>query len=141
MNVNIMAVLVAAVAMFVVGAIWYMPIFGRAWGRVNGLDFEPMSKKEQAAARKAMGPQMVLQFVMTLVSAWVLAKLMTLLPDQSPYTLAGYVWLGFIVPAQVSAVIFGNSKRGFMTQKIAIMAGEALLRLEVGALIISTLQE
>jgi hypothetical protein len=64
---------------------------------------------------------------------------MTLLPGYSPFTLAGLVWLGFVVPAQVSAVIFGGTEGRYVVQKIAIMASEAVVRLMVAAWVLKTL--
>ncbi|QQS18647.1 DUF1761 domain-containing protein [Candidatus Saccharibacteria bacterium] len=37
-DVKLSAVLVAAVAQFAVGAIWYMPLFGKLWGKIHGFD-------------------------------------------------------------------------------------------------------
>jgi len=72
MNINIWAVLVAAVADFVLGAVWYMAVFGNQWGKIHG--FDKLSKKEQATARKGMGPFLILQFVITVVTVLTLAK-------------------------------------------------------------------
>jgi hypothetical protein len=49
------------------------------------------------------------------------------------------VWLGFVVPAQVSAVIFGGTEGKYVVQKIAIMASEAVVRLMVAAWVLKTL--
>ncbi len=40
MDINYIAVLVAAVAQFIFGAIWYMPLFGGMWGKIHGFDFK-----------------------------------------------------------------------------------------------------
>lgn len=38
LNINLMAVLVAVVANFVLGFIWYTPLFGNAWAKEMGFD-------------------------------------------------------------------------------------------------------
>jgi hypothetical protein len=44
-TVSLSAVAVATVVQFIVGAIWYMPIFGKLWGEMFG--FDKLSKKQQ----------------------------------------------------------------------------------------------
>ena len=135
MEVNILAVIVATVAMFAVGAVWYMVFFAKKWGQLH--DFDSYSKEEQKAMAAKMGPFYGLQLLMTLLSAWVLAYLMVQLPNMSPVLIAIAVWAGFVLPADVSGVIFGGTKPKDIAAKILIQAGEALLRLVVAALVIS----
>src|SRR4051794_12868668 len=106
MSVNYVAVLVASIAEFVVGAIWYMPIFGKAWGEMHG--FNKLSKAEQSQAQKQMMPMLVVQFIGTVITTVVLAKLL-ITTSYSPYTLGLLIWIGFFVPTQASAVIFGGT--------------------------------
>ncbi len=121
MNINIVAVLVAAVAQFIFGAIWYMPIFGKMWGKIHG--FDKATPEEQKVMTKKMSPLLVAQFVFTIVTSAVFALLMNGLPsDWNVYGLAGFFWLGFIVPTQVSAVLFGGTDPNWFIQKILIMA-------------------
>lgn len=135
MEVNVWSVVVATIAMFVVGAIWYMGPFAKAWGEIHG--FNKISKAKQKQMQAKMGPFYLAQILVTVLSAWVLAVFIALLPDQSPYSLALMIWLGFVLPPQVSGVIFGGTEPKFVIRKIAIMAGEALLHLEVAAFVIS----
>ena len=37
-NVNLLAVVLGAVAFFAVGALWYGPLFGKAWKELTGFD-------------------------------------------------------------------------------------------------------
>lgn len=135
MEVNVVAVIVATVAMFGVGALWYMVLFSKQWAKIHGMD--KVSDKEMKELSAKMGPYYSIQLLMTILSAWVLAYLMSLLPNVTPVTVAILVWLGFVLPADVSGVIFGGTKTEDMFPKIAIQAGEALLRLAVAAWIIS----
>jgi uncharacterized protein DUF1761 len=134
MTINYLAVLVASVAEFIIGGIWYMPIFGKLWGEIHG--FNKMTKDQQQAAQKQMPPMLVLQFVFTFVTTVVLAKLIVLLPHYSVYKLALLVWIGFFVPTQVAAVVFGGIDSKWFVKKSMIMAGGSLACLVAAAAIL-----
>ena len=135
MEVNVFAVVIATIAMFAVGALWYMVLFSKQWLKMH--DMDKVTDKELKEMSAKMGPFYGLQLSMTIVSAFVLAYLMTLLPNVSPLMLAFIVWVGFVLPADVSSVIFGGTKSKDMLPKIMIQAGEALVRLLLAAWIIS----
>lgn len=130
-----LAVVLTSVVMFMVGAAWYMGLFAKPWGEMFG--FDKLSKAEQAKQRKEMGPWMGLQVVVTVLMAWGLATLIRATPDLSPYLVAFWLWLGIVVPTQVSAVIFGGVDAKWIPRRIAIMTGEALVRLLVAAWVLS----
>ena len=139
MSVSIGAVVAATVAMFVVGAIWYMPLFGKMWGEMFG--FDKLSKKEQKEAQAKMGPWMGLQFVVTAFTAFGLAKLMIMLPNYSPYSLAVLVWFGLMVPVTVSSAVFGGTDAKWLPRKLTIQLGESLLHTLVAAWVIGLIQK
>lgn len=74
MEINYIAVLVAAVAQFIFGAIWYMPIFGKMWGKIHG--FDKATPEEQKVMTKKMGPYLLTQFVFTIVTSAIFALLL-----------------------------------------------------------------
>lgn len=136
MELNYLAILVAAVLQFISGWVWYMPLFGKAWGAMHGYD--QLSKEEQDKAQKEMGPQLGLQFLGTLVMTFVLALFVAGLPAEwNTYGIAGFMWLGFVVPTQMSAVMFGGTPKQWMLKKTAIMAGGSLVALMIAAAILS----
>lgn len=141
MDVNLGAVLAATVVMFGIGGLWYMPLFGRIWGKIHGMNFEGMSKKQIAEARKGMGSLMAVQVLVTAVSAFVLATLETKITGMSVYALAFWVWLGFVMPAQVSGILFGGDKKEYKVTKAMIMTSEALLHLLAAAWVINLIQK
>jgi hypothetical protein len=119
MHLNYWAIALATVLQFIAGAIWYMPIFGKLWGRIHGFDKVP--KAEQDKMMKAMGPWLVLQLVVTFITTFVFALLRTGLPASwNVYGLAGFFWLGFVVPTQVSAVVFGGTEPRWMLKKSSL---------------------
>ncbi len=135
MTLNYVAILLASIAQFIIGAVWYMPVFGNIWGKIHGMDMVP--PEELKVMQKKMMPYLGLQFVMTIITTVVLAIFITYVPgDWNIYALAAFFWIGFVVPTQVSAVVFGGTKQEWIATKIAIMAGGSFLCLEVGAIII-----
>ncbi len=137
MDINLIAVLVATVAQFVIGAIWYMPVFGRLWGEMFG--FDKLSKAEQKEMQSKMGPYYGLQILVTLATSYVLALFITEMSGTSAYVIALWLWAGFVVPTQVSAVIFGGVEAKWIPRRISIMAGGSLVCLLVAAWVFSVL--
>lgn len=138
MPMNYLAILIATVAQFIIGAIWYAPLFGTMWGKIHG--FDTKTPEVQARMKKQMMPLLVAQFLVTIVTTFVLALFITYLPsDWNAYALAGFFWIGFVVPTQVSAVLFGGTEPRWMVAKILIMSGGSLVCLEVAAAIIKAM--
>lgn len=135
MTLNYVAILVASVVQFIIGAIWYTPIFGKLWGKIHGFDMVP--PEEQKVMQKKMLPLLAVQFLVTVVTTVVLAIFITYLPvGWNVYALAAFFWIGFVVPTQVGAVVFGGTKPEWVVTKILIMAGASILCLEAGAVIL-----
>ena len=92
-QVNIWAVIVSAVASFLVGGLWYAAIFPNAWTRLHGFD-EAQLKEMGATQARTFG----VFFVCDLVTATVLSLLIVNLVD-APGALSGagaafVLWLG-----------------------------------------------
>jgi len=135
MSINYWAVLLASIAEFIIGGIWYMPIFGNLWGKIH--DFEKLDKVEKKEAQKRMAPMLFVQFVVTVITTLVLAKLIVIVPSYSVYTLAMLAWIGFVVPTQIAAIIFGGTKPKWILTKSLIMACGSLICLLVAAAILN----
>jgi len=135
MEVNVLAVVAATVVMFAIGAFWYMVPFGKLWGKIHG--FDKLSKKQQDVMQKQIGPWYSVQLALTVISAYILAVLIGLMPEQSPYFVAFLVWAGFALPTEASAMIFGGAPEGYVWHKVAISSGESLLHLLAAAWVIT----
>ena len=48
-NANLLAILIAAVAGFMVGGLWYGPLFGKTWQREIGLSDDDIEAIERQA--------------------------------------------------------------------------------------------
>ena len=138
MQMSFWAVLAATVTMFIVGMVWYMFLFSKQWGEMFG--FDKLSKKKQKEMQKEMGPFYMIQILVTIFSAFTLAKLMALLPNYNVYALATLVWFGFVTPVIVSGVIFGGVEAKWIPRRISIMAGDALVHFLAAAWVINLIQ-
>lgn len=136
MAVNYLAVFVASVLQFIFGAIWYTPLFGKIWGKIHG--FDKQSPEVQKQMMKGMAPLLAMQFVVTVITTSVLAVLLAgTTSTWSAYAFAGLCWLGFIVPTQISAVLFGGTEPRWVVTKILIMNGASLGCMMIAAAVLS----
>lgn len=134
MQINYLAVILATVAQFIVGAIWYSALFGKLWGKIHG--FDKLPKSVQQKMMKSMGPFYLLQALVTLVMSFVLVIFITYLPLWNAYAMSVFFWIGFVVPTQVSNVIFGGTEGKWVLPKIAVQAGASIVCLEVATAVI-----
>jgi hypothetical protein len=114
-DVNWLAVLLAAVARFVIGGVWFAPFaFGPAWGRLVGI--------EAADAKARMGRAILVDFIAGGVLAWVLANLFQFLGVNrvvSGARVGFFLWLGFIAMPFLSMMMY----EGRPLRLFAITAG------------------
>ena len=73
-SINWLAVLVSAVSAFVLGGIWYGPVFGKTWQRLEGISDEAIQGGNMALIFGGA-------FLLTLVMATGLALLLQLHPS------------------------------------------------------------
>jgi hypothetical protein len=110
MGVNLWGVLVAALATMVLGFLWYSPmLFARPWMLAMGYD--PEDKERLAEMQKSAGPMYAIALVASLVSAFVLAKIIDgLTVNTVLYGMKiGFgVWLAFVCTTQLTDKLFGN---------------------------------
>jgi len=96
--VNYLAIIVATFASFVIGFLWFGPLFGKVWAKEMGFG----KKEMNAAKKKGMGKIMLVNFVGTLVTAYVLAVLIGMLGVSTlidGVKLGFWIWLGFFAAA------------------------------------------
>lgn len=108
--INFMAVLVAAVANFMIGFLMHGPVAGKLWMKLANIT--PTGNEKFSD----MVPQMVKNFIVNIVLAYVLA--VVIFVTASYYNNVGnivggmgiafWMWLGFIVTASSMEVIWMN---------------------------------
>jgi Protein of unknown function (DUF1761) len=136
MEINYAAAFVAAIAQFIVGAIWYTPVFGPLWGKIHGFDM--VSPEQQKQMMKAMVPMLGVQFLLGLLTSVVLGLFVGSMGGEwHAFGIAGWIWLGFMLPTNVSAVIFGGTAPQWVWAKILISAGGSLACMMAAATVFS----
>ena len=108
MGVNLWSVLAAAVSSMILGFLWYSPsLFAKPWTLAMGYDPNDIAKMEEM--RKGAGKLYGITFITSLLSAFVLAKII----DVTTVTSALYgmkigfaVWLGFVTTVQLTSTLF-----------------------------------
>lgn len=129
-EVNFVAVLVAAVAVFIIGALWYGPALGKYWMKL--MNFTPESMKSMSMTpMKAM----IFGFIGTVLMTYVLAHFVAVwgaVDVNGACQLAFWIWLGFFVPVTAGAWLWeGKSFKLFVFN-----AAYYLVTLIVAALIL-----
>lgn len=102
-NANLLAILIAAISGFLVGGVWYGPLFGKAWQSEVALTSE---QTKSASVVKTYG----LAFLFSLLSAVFLGHLLAHFePDFTRIMMISVgIALGFIVPAIGTTYVFGR---------------------------------
>jgi hypothetical protein len=134
--INMMAVLIAVVANFILGWVWFGPLFGKAWGKEMKMDMN--QKPPSSVMIRGMVMMVIGNFLMAYVFAhniYVWNQFMAATPPP-PMSNAGsaafFTWLGFFVPQHLSKVAWeGNSWKLFF-----INATYSLISLFVVAVIL-----
>lgn len=136
-QINYTAILVAVIANFVLGFIWYTPLFGKAWAREVGLDVNV--KPQPMELVRGMVIMIVGNFLMAFVfahnnAAWSFVPGMA---DQSKVVLimnaSIFTWLGFYLPVDIGVVTW--ERRSW--KLFAINTGYHLMMLIVAATVLT----
>ena len=108
-HINYLAVVVAAVAAFALGGIWYSPLlFANQWVKAHGYTEERV-KEMQKSAGKAYGVSMLCQLLIALAIAVLIGYLHLELCLQG-LRLAALVWAGFAFPLGLMANMFSENR-------------------------------
>lgn len=106
--INYWAVIVSTVAAFVLGWIWYGPLFGKTWAKLAGVD-------RHGKAKLGMAPTIIINLIVTFIMAYTLEH--NLIFGSEYLNLWGFAaglqgafwnWLGFIVPVTLGVVLWEN---------------------------------
>jgi len=106
MSVNYLAVLVATLAVFIIGWLWYSPmLFGNLWLRLSKVSQKDITK----AKNKGMTHLIISGFIATLVTALVFEYLLDMFGITDMYTgilLSLLLWIGFLVTSMLNSVLW-----------------------------------
>ena len=131
-EVNWIAVLVAAASNMVLGSLWYGPLLGKPWMKAMGMDPNMvMSPEKKKAGNKAM----MMMVPLALLSAYVLAHFVDYTASVTWMEGAQcgfWLWLGFQFPLIMQGKIFEMKKNELLWinggyQLVAILIQGAIL--------------
>jgi Protein of unknown function (DUF1761) len=130
--VNYLAVLVAAVVVFILGWLWYSPLlFFKRWMRARGMD-----PAAAMAGAKMPGGKLAIEFLRCLVLAYVIARFVALIGIRhwmGAVHFGLFLWIGFPVILLVGSVLWEN-----VPWKVAaIHAGDWLVKTLVIPIIVT----
>src|SRR5258708_5510445 len=108
-HINYLAVVVAAVAAFALGGVWYSPLlFAKLWVNAHGYSEEQV-KAMQKSAGKAYGVSLVCQWLIALALA-VLVGYLHLEHLSQGLKLGLLAWVGFAFPLGLMANMFTEKR-------------------------------
>lgn len=135
MTTSIPLIVLAVVAQFVLGGLWYSPLlFGKWWMEVVGC--ADMSKEEMKKMQKGMGALYATQLALALLTTVAFANLLPYATQIDPFHLAFWIWIGFVFPVQIGSVIWGNTKRAVWAKQIFTVGSCQLVSLLLVAWIV-----
>lgn len=112
-SVNVLGVLIVAVISFILGFLWYGPLFGKQWLKLSKMPASEIAK----AKSKSMTKPMILNFIGTIIMVFVFAQIINLLGASSVgqgIVLGFWMWLGFFASTTLlGGVLWENKPWGF----------------------------
>ncbi len=134
-HVNYIAVLVAAIVVFVLGWLWYSPLlFYKPWMRARGMD----PAVAMAGAKMPTG-KLVIELVRCLVLAYIVAHFVAALGITNwlgAVHFGVFLWIGFPVILLTGSILWENTP----VKVAAIHAGDWLVKLLVIPIIVTVWQ-
>lgn len=123
---NMLAVLGAALAKVVIGAVWYSPaLFVKQWSKLSGVT--------QAKMRQGMGKAIVVDVVGSFLTAFVLAHAIFYAGARTPRLgmAVGFLnWLGFVAFVHLGSVTYEKKpfklfliNTGYLLVSLVVMGG------------------
>jgi hypothetical protein len=118
MTVSWLAIIVAAIVKFAIGAGWYTVLFGERWRKLMGVP--------EGSPQTGLAQAMVVQFVSDLVMAYILARFVMHYGATGIFDggLIGFMaWLGFVAAIMVPSIFYEKKS----PELVAINAGYQLV--------------
>jgi len=110
LNINMLAIAVAVIANFLLGFLWYTPLFGKAWGKEMGFDLNVPPEKG------VMMKGMLFMVIGNIFFCWVFAHNIAAwgfvpgISEMSPFAnammSAVFTWLGFYLPGELGGTVW-----------------------------------
>ena len=109
-EIHWLAVIVAGVAGFAVGGVWYSALFGKIWMAARGVSPESM-KDNKGNVGMLFGITFVLDLVMAFVLDHVFGTYGGATDMSGALMIAGGIAIGFVIPAMIVNYLYQQAKR------------------------------
>src|SRR6202521_1815630 len=113
--VNYLAVLAAAVVIFILGGLWYSPVlFVKKWVALQGKTEEQMRAEAASANMPLMyGSAFVSALITAIVMAHILAHMASIMPTGAVHGafFGAMAWLGFVAPTTYATALFSGTPK------------------------------
>lgn len=136
MDINYWAVLACGVSSMVVGYIWYGPLFGKLWLQVVGATPKDLKARKEMQAKA--GPLYLVQFLLTLFQAYVLAHYILGWKEASGIENSLWIWAAFVIPTVAGLSMWNNDSSKVAWTKFLLSAGYQLVNFVMFGWILST---
>lgn len=117
-----LAVIIAAVGSFIIGFLWFGPLFGKKWMALMNFTQDDIEKGKA----KGMAKPMIISAISSIVTAYILftlADTSLLAGFGELFVLALLLWIGFILPPFLNASLWeGKSWSLFWLGSTQILA-------------------
>lgn len=112
-DVNFWAVLVASIANIIIGALWYGPLFGKAWMAMMNF-----TKADIKSMKLGAMTSMTLGFIGALITNYFLAVFIGVTSASTIFSgmaIGFWIWLGFAMPLNAGVFLWeGKSIKLFL---------------------------
>ena len=135
-SLNWIAISVCTLIMFMGGAVWHGPIFGKLWMKIHHGD-KKFTDAENKKLMEGMWKLMLAEFVVSFLMIVGLACIIRAIPEYSGVRNAFMIWIAFVLPTLTSSVLWGGDKREWMSIKVLITGSYRLLALLLAGYILT----
>ena len=125
MEVNLYAVGLCGVLAMIIGGIWYGPLFGNKWLKVVGANVHDIEARKKM--QKVAGPLYLVQFILTLFQAYVLAHFINGWKDASGIETSLWIWAAFVMPIVAGSAMWNNDSKHIAWTRFLLQAGYQLI--------------
>lgn len=109
MRINYLAVVVAGLAQWLIGALWYGLLFSNKWIELMGWDQQKIAQVQQQGGTKSLITSLVGALLTTLALAMIFARA-EVKSWLDGLKVAGIIWLGFVAVIGMDTVLYEERK-------------------------------
>jgi len=125
-GLNWLAIGVCTLLMFMGGALWHGPIFGKLWMKIHHGD-KNFTDAENKKLMEGMWKLMLTEFIASALIVIGTACIIRAIPELSGIRNTFMIWIAFILPTLTSTIIWGGDAKKWMCTKIAITGSYRLI--------------